>query len=137
MLFHLDSSLKTDLSSVKMGSCDKKIVIGILFAILNFVLFLTGFGLIGIGAYSQYYLNTFALFLNSPYIIMVPIILMISGILIVVVTPTVCCCEVFYAGLVLTFITLMLLPTFIITMTYKVSILYCDESMVFLIFEHF
>ena len=69
MLIDLDSSLKTDLSSVKMGFCKKKYVIPFLFAILNLVLFLTGFGLIGIGAYSQYYLNTFVLFLNSPYIL--------------------------------------------------------------------
>ena len=137
-----------------MGCYDKGVIeiIQIIFVILNIVLFLTGFGLIGIGAYSQYHLNTFALFNNSPYITMVPIILMISGILIVV-TPIACIVIYYYDhlctslvhilviyyiyGLVLILVTLMLLPTFIITMTYKVSILYCDESMVFFIFEHF
>ena len=52
------------------------------FCLLQLVLFCTGIGLIAVGGYVQYYVSYFDYFLDSPYLTMLPVMLIIIGIIV-------------------------------------------------------
>ena len=90
------------------------------FYLLQLVLFCTGIGLIAIGGYVQYYVSYFDYFLDSPYLTVLPVMLIIIGIIIILTPCTACLKKTHFSITTLT--ALMVCTMLVVIITYQVSL---------------
>ena len=94
------------------------------FYLLQLLLFCTSIGLIAVGGYVQYYVSYFDYFLDSPYLTMLPVMLIIIGIIIILTLCTLQMqfhkTEIRFSFMTLTF--LMIFTMLVVIITYGVSL---------------
>ena len=96
-----------------------------LFYLLQLVLFCTGIGLIAVGGYVQYYVSYFDFFLDSPYLTVLPVMLIIIGIIMILTPFTLCMKQTHMMKTHFSFTTLtalMVFPMLVVIITYQVSL---------------
>ena len=90
------------------------------FYLLQLVLICTSIGLIAVGGYVQYYVSYFDYFLDSPYLTVLPVMLIIIGIIIILTPCTVCLEKIHFSITTLTAI--MVFTMLVVIITYQVSL---------------
>ena len=93
------------------------------FYLLQLVLFCTGIGLIAVGGYVQYYVSYFDFFLDSPYLTVLPVMLIIIGIIVIL---TLCTLHIIFITTIgfsfMTLTFLMISTMLVVIITYGVSL---------------